>query len=482
MDPNDQKKKPTDEEIKEAAKKARASGRPGVVAVNQAAALDQRIADKNRGAKQAPTELDQLERDVSTKQKNAPGMAAASPGAYSSQPASARSDLSDFESDVAAKQRARAPAAQGISARDRKVEAKMAAASGGNTELKNLEASVQAKLNANGGGSQPARGRGSEYEHGRVADTTRSTQRDDLSRLDERIAAKNASVDTPRSLQETEDIVTRKKTGGATHGGTTISPNDKSAPEQSPQHAKDDYGIEGHPQGLQPHDDVEYGEYGGPTEQGLAIAFAVEEEADDAFIPAAIEYDPDAKPPLIKNRRFRLYAFLAIICVLVGTISAAVGLTLAGKKTKYDITERETIGIRETIERIVGAEKLEDRTSPYFKAFDWIQFHDPLQVTPSEEFFIQRFILALFYYSTSVEREWDGGCAPAKEGETEDCIFINLVELIPDQEEDATQAIPWVRWLSSTSECAWAGIQCSDDGHIRSIELSKWKWIQELCI
>jgi hypothetical protein len=487
-DPNDQKKKaPTDEEIKKAARNGRSvSNRPGAVSSNEAAALDQRIAEKTRSsatsgapAPGAPQELSQLERDISSKHKNAPGFAAATPGAYSSAPSAARADLSNFESDVAAKQRARPPNVTAIEGLDRKVAAKVAASSSSssavsNRELQDLEASVQAKVNANSqrGGNDNS----TQQYNGHSASGAKPASRDDLSRLDERIAAKNGSA-VPRSLQETEDIVSKKKTNtGAMLGETQTTPPEKrNLPEQSPQQSKESR-LESHPQGLQAHGDVEYGEFGGPTEQGLAVAFAVEEETEDAFIPAAIEYDPDAKPPLIKNRRFRLYAFLAIVAVVVGTISAAVGITLAGKKKTYDeITERFTSGVRQAVESLVGAEKLVDPSSPYFKAMDWMENKDPLQLVPSDGRFIQRYILALFYYSTSQKREWMGGCAPAASNETDDCIYQRIIDITIEQ-GNIVQKIPSVRWLSGETECAWAGVQCTgerpeDVKHVRSIAL-----------
>ena len=45
---------------------------------------------------------------------------------------------------------------------------------------------------------------------------------------------------------------------------------------------------------------------------GLAVAAAVTGDDDPDFVVRAIEFDPDAKPPLHKNRRFRAYTFLAL--------------------------------------------------------------------------------------------------------------------------------------------------------------------------
>ena len=48
----------------------------------------------------------------------------------------------------------------------------------------------------------------------------------------------------------------------------------------------------------------------------LAVAVAVAEDEDEAFIPAAIEFDPDSKPPIYKNRRFRFYLIAATILLV----------------------------------------------------------------------------------------------------------------------------------------------------------------------
>ena len=48
---------------------------------------------------------------------------------------------------------------------------------------------------------------------------------------------------------------------------------------------------------------------------GLAVATAINPDEEEAYIYNAIEYDPDAKPPLHKNRRFRAYSYLAILLI-----------------------------------------------------------------------------------------------------------------------------------------------------------------------
>lgn len=212
--------------------------------------------------------------------------------------------------------------------------------------------------------------------------------------------------------------------------------------------------------------DLEYGVLGGPEENGLAIAFAVEEDDEDMFIPSAVEYDPDAKPPIYQHRRFRLYAGLAVVVVIVGTIGAAVGITLSGGSPPPPINHRETLGIRENIERLVGSDQLADKTTSYRKALDWIMYQDPMALTLETATFTQRYVAAYFYYATSGKKDWSGGCSPPQEGETDDCLYHYLQGIDPFTYVD----IPYKRWLSSTSECTWAGVACDEVGQFRSLD------------
>jgi hypothetical protein len=231
------------------------------------------------------------------------------------------------------------------------------------------------------------------------------------------------------------------------------------------------------------NDDLEYGVYddgqncSSNGHKGLAVAFAVQEADEDMYIPSAVEFDPDAKPPTYKNRRFRLYACLVIIVVIVGTITASVGITLTQQPQHTDTSNivpdedlpyRATLGIRESIERLVGGEKLDDINSPYRKALDWIQDVDPLTLTPNDDNFLQRYLAVYFFYATSIKHPWSGGCNPPTNDEDESCLYKRLSSLDPVTYTD----IPWQRWLTKQFECNWAGIYCDDAGQIRSLEFS----------
>ena len=225
---------------------------------------------------------------------------------------------------------------------------------------------------------------------------------------------------------------------------------------------------------------MEYGEYGGSNDADLAVAFAVdEEEGADLYLPAAVEYDPDAKPPLYRSNRFRLYTCLAMIAVVIGIIGAVLGIVLTideDDEQPPKIQYRETLGIRENIELFVGTDgKLDDSSSPYHKALNWIMFVDPLALTPESPRLAQRYVAAYFYYATSAKKPWTSGCNPPQDGESEFCVYRHI------QENSQETTLKRMRWLSNVDECEWAGIFCDDLFHIREFDISMAIFIVIYC-
>lgn len=221
--------------------------------------------------------------------------------------------------------------------------------------------------------------------------------------------------------------------------------------------------------------DVEYGVYE-PNEDGLAVAVAVTEEDEDVFIPAAVEYDPDAKPPLHRNRRFRLYGFLAFFALVACAVGATVGIVLSQNNggSSLEVHPREQLGIRELIERLVGEQKVKAYNSPYAKALDWIIYEDEAEVVPDDSNFVQRFALAYFYFATSVDKPWKT-CNPANItlGETDVCNFQKLASLAPV----LYVSEPGIRWLSPRHECEWKGVRCDDTAQqVRTIALGTFSF------
>ena len=225
------------------------------------------------------------------------------------------------------------------------------------------------------------------------------------------------------------------------------------------------------PEGF-PYDDLEFG--GDDPADKLAVAVAVKEEEDDKFIPAAVEYDPDAKPPIFRNRRFRLYSLLA--CTLIAVmIAGVVGLLTQKKKEPIANFNAPTVaparpgssGIVEQLQLIVGSEVLNDSQGPYYQAKEWIINEDPLKLSPSDANLVQRFLLAVIYFQLHERGNWFSCNAPTKENPNDSCLFQKLVNIYPRE----YRSIAWYRWLSGIHECSWAGLLCDEFHQLRSIDL-----------
>jgi hypothetical protein len=187
----------------------------------------------------------------------------------------------------------------------------------------------------------------------------------------------------------------------------------------------------------------------------------------DMFLPSAIEDHPDAKSPAARNRRFRIFLCLAITTAVVGTVGAVLGITMTNAEVPPSVPYRATLGILENVARVVGSEQLDDHESAYRKALDWIMFADPAATTLDNPKFMQRYLLAYFYFATSVKKPWESGCAPATE-EKVSCAFEVTFRRDGGFYNSTKTAF---RWLSSVDECSWAGIHCDSSSQVQGIEL-----------
>jgi hypothetical protein len=209
----------------------------------------------------------------------------------------------------------------------------------------------------------------------------------------------------------------------------------------------------------------------------LAVAVAIEEEDDDKFLVSAVEYDPDSKPPLYKNRRFRMYGALMAI-VLLGLLGVVLGLVLGGDDSKTNVddgatsaptTYRESLGIQDQIETVVGSDKLYNPSDAQYRALQWILHEDPNTLGPEDPSLIQRFLLAQFYLETSQKGPW-GSCGRAEEGDEPTFCFYKQYNVATG----ATRSMPANRWLSEIDECLWSGIECNALNQVTRVDLGKY--------
>ena len=222
-------------------------------------------------------------------------------------------------------------------------------------------------------------------------------------------------------------------------------------------------------------------------EDGLAIAVAVEEDDEpDVYDVELKMYDPEAKPPFFKNRRFRCYSALICCLVLAAIITAVVISTKKGNEvilitqapssapSSAPTTTRET-AVRGELARVIG-DKVNEPDTVFEKALDWILYEDKMELDEFSENLIQRYTLALFYHQTSQEGNWTS-CNPPVDGEDYTCEFSEMNRL-PDgiTIEYTPRAELEVRWLSEKHECEWAEVQCHPeaDGNVIAIDISKF--------
>lgn len=220
-----------------------------------------------------------------------------------------------------------------------------------------------------------------------------------------------------------------------------------------------------------PYGDLEGGD---DLANKLAVAIAVKEDEGGTFIPAAVEYDPDAKPPIHRNRRFRLYSLLA--CTLITVMIAGVAglLTQQKKEAPYQDDAPTTAptrpgsnGILEQLELIVGSEVLNDPKGAHYRAKEWIINEDPLQLSSEDSNLIQRYLLAVVYFKLHEEGDWLSCNAPTEDDPDDFCLFQKLINIYPQE----YRSIAWYRWLSGNHECSWAGLFCDEFFQLRTIDL-----------
>jgi hypothetical protein len=74
---------------------------------------------------------------------------------------------------------------------------------------------------------------------------------------------------------------------------------------------------------------------------------------------------------------------------------------------------------------------------------------------------LQRYIMVLFYYSTSNNTlsPWRS-CGPAVEGEDDSCVLLKFTRQ-PNDTVHYVEQPGKKRWLSGSHECEWEGILCN---------------------
>jgi hypothetical protein len=203
----------------------------------------------------------------------------------------------------------------------------------------------------------------------------------------------------------------------------------------------------------------------GRSQSQLAVATAIEEADDETFLPAAVQYDPDAI--IYKNRHFRLYGFVGLCCFILAVTAVAIVVTQVSGDNASSVgptfaptSFRESLGIEQQLMEVFGSDYFDDPESIRSKALNWLVNEDPYQITRDAENLVQRYVLVSFYMETTQTGPWYS-CNPPKGMEKDDCYFQILLDGSVDPFSYLEQY--WIRWLSGSHECQWAGVLCHSE-------------------
>jgi hypothetical protein len=158
--------------------------------------------------------------------------------------------------------------------------------------------------------------------------------------------------------------------------------------------------------------DVEEGTYQEISDNELAVAIAIDENEDGEELEKlvsvhAVEYDPHSKPPLYRNRRFRLYSiggcciFLVLLVVLISVFvgkdarSSSAGITYVYLTSAPTVSPTDNpTNARENEFRSYFADEVSplvfEQGTPLFEASNWILYDDPQRLDINNPRLLQR--------------------------------------------------------------------------------------------
>jgi len=216
------------------------------------------------------------------------------------------------------------------------------------------------------------------------------------------------------------------------------------------------------------------------SNEGLAVAVAVEEKVkNDGPVTFAQEVDLVEKIPLHKTKKF--WVFSSVLVFLIAGIT--VGATIGGVKEKIvneritnapslvsssaPSTARDGIGVWQVLDlntdvdlmlalqidtknEEILKDVLELRETPQFMAADWIVNEDLRMLSTKDPNLVQRYVLAILYFSTKGDKWWS-------------------TKFYRDRHGNST-------FINEEHECTWYGIECNDDDLVTIVNQGKFSY------
>jgi len=247
---------------------------------------------------------------------------------------------------------------------------------------------------------------------------------------------------------------------GGTGGNDIHSPHDDSA--------YNEYGTTGPATGMMADADpattplINYGDAVDLGDHGIEAYMAEEKKVFDAV--GVLTLKSKEEEELEEKHKFRKYLLLGVIALilvavaivtpvavifgkvepsLAPSVAPSVTLSLAPSTTRL----AETVDyLSENLNLLPDDFRLDNEASPQYLAADWIANEDESSPEVGTNQFLQRYILAVFYFSTGGDETW------------EDCHR---------NDPRCTVGFSWLR--GSQPECKWYGVRCDEPGKVTRI-------------
>ena len=220
----------------------------------------------------------------------------------------------------------------------------------------------------------------------------------------------------------------------------------------------------------------------------LAVAVAVDpENEENPFLPAALQYDPDAKPKLYQNKRFRCAAVISILILIAMSVGIGVGVSrnvsetikedpikeelfVTAAPTRTPTTSPTTFLKKLSIEKLIEishmvSPDIQYNSSIHSKVLNWMEkdrivsdiYYNSEGSIYEHPRFIERYTSACLYFSLSGNPPTMGNCRQFDEYVNEDANITHCN--FTDRNGDTSVR---ARWMSSFDVCDWGGISCTD--------------------
>lgn len=163
------------------------------------------------------------------------------------------------------------------------------------------------------------------------------------------------------------------------------------------------------------------------------------------------------------NKRLRPRLLMAVAGMLVILLALLLAFSRDGPGTTYRhhvhekvLRQQNDVRFNEILDHIVmhsvsHTSVFLDLTSPEYHALRWVSYSDPAQLDPADPILLQRYALAVFFYSSYLTFETIAGKqAPI---------------VIGNKQWEGVPNPGWVRkdfWLTERGHCQWYGVTCED--------------------